>query len=613
MLTGRGWLLFVVTVLLTGIGLAVGNPLLVMVGGTLLSWFLAGWLWFAARIRLLNGKFDVERRVTNQHGPAECLWAGTRFTVEVQLVNASRWQLPFVFMVERVPPLAAILRGSVEASGPVARDQPLELRYEARCGTAGRVCFDGVQATICDLQGFFVHTIFVRDGRTLRVLPPLVDARGRPAGVKRHNQLPLLGHHAHRRPGTGSELLDLRDYLPGDPPKTIAWKASARRDRLMTKEFESEVPIRCTLFVDKSQSVRVGGPGNNALARLVEIAATVAQANAARRDLTGLCLFDEQGVDYHRPGRGARHLVQMMQRLAEAASAMPSARDVPVNRLLPLAYGLAQDIYPEFLEPQNNVFPFWLPLWSPHPAYAMRRPSRLARSLLAKPLHWVWQRLSPAAHRDYRWRKQLAAFLSVRYGLAPAGLAILLEDDEIFARYLQRFLGEHQLSPPAEYYDSRGRYQYASPEKIDVLSRTFLRAVGKGHDNELFVLLADLLEAEDGLEKLLTAVKVALARHHQVLVLCPWPAAFPLPPQSRGPGREKDTRLPAELERFSRYRTVQAMVRRATVLRLHRAFFQMRDSFARLGVQVLCAGEDDSVELILKRLDRLRTLERGVS
>ena len=48
----------------------------------------------------------------------------------------------------------------------------------------------------------------------------------------------------------GSELLDLREYRPGDPPKTIAWKASARRDMLITKEFENDVPVRCTLFLD---------------------------------------------------------------------------------------------------------------------------------------------------------------------------------------------------------------------------------------------------------------------------------------------------------------------------------------------------------------------------
>ena len=69
---------------------------------------------------------------------------------------------------------------------------------------------------------------------------------------------------------------------------------SARRDRLITKVFENEVPIRCTLFVDASCSVRLGPPGGNALAREVEIAAAVAQATVGSRDLVGLCIFDEE-------------------------------------------------------------------------------------------------------------------------------------------------------------------------------------------------------------------------------------------------------------------------------------------------------------------------------
>src|SRR5204862_3680248 len=114
-------------------------------------------------------------------------------------------------------------------------------------------------------QGFFYQVAFVPGVLLLRVLPPLTDADGLRPGTKRFNLLPPPGTHRLRFPGSGSELLDLRDYLPGDPPRTIAWKVSARRDRLITKEFESEVPVRCTLFVDASNSVRVPSlPGEGA-------------------------------------------------------------------------------------------------------------------------------------------------------------------------------------------------------------------------------------------------------------------------------------------------------------------------------------------------------------
>lgn len=37
----------------------------------------------------------------------------------------------------------------------------------------------------------------------------------------------------------GDELAALRSYQTGDPPRNIAWKASARRDELLVKEFET--------------------------------------------------------------------------------------------------------------------------------------------------------------------------------------------------------------------------------------------------------------------------------------------------------------------------------------------------------------------------------------
>lgn len=42
-----------------------------------------------------------------------------------------------------------------------------------------------------------------------------------------------------RRDPLGTELHHLRDYRPGDPMRQIAWKSSARNDRLLVREYES--------------------------------------------------------------------------------------------------------------------------------------------------------------------------------------------------------------------------------------------------------------------------------------------------------------------------------------------------------------------------------------
>jgi hypothetical protein len=195
-----------------------------------------------------------------------------------------------------------------------------------------------------------------------------------------------------------------------------------------------------------------------------------------------------------------------------------------------------------------------------------------------------------------RWRKSLAAFLSVRYQLAPGGLGLLLEDDDRLALLLQRFLAEHQVPYALPLYDSAGRYQFAAPEKVPVLAQALLRAVGRGHDNELFVLLADLLELDDHLEPLLAAVRVALARHHQVLLVCPWPPGLRLP-----------EREPSELVSLARTAgPLLGLLGQATTARFHEAYQRLRRAFARLGVGVVCAAGEESVPLILDRLERLR-------
>jgi len=617
MLTYRGWWFFLTTLALLTLSLGNGARSVSLSALTLLGWFLAQWFVFAFRIRLMRGKLSIRRELLDQRGPVKTLWARYPITVRVSLHCAGRLSFPYFRMIDRVPNLVQNLEGDFFADGALDQSHPLEASYRFECPAPGRLRFEGIKLDFADLHGFFAHQTFLRALMVFRVLPPLADARGHIPSVKRHNLIPLMGNHPHRRPGSGSELLELRDYLPGDPPKRIAWKASARRDQLMTKEFESEVPVRCTLFLDTSNSVRVGQVGKNALARLVEIAAAVTQANASARDLTGLCLFDEFGVrKMVRPKRGSPHLYQLTNLLADAANLFPRTHHVPLARLLPLACGVLQDLYPDWLEREVNSWPFWLPFWSPQPRYTITGSRWKARWWWAWPIFKIGQLpkallnrfsfstwFSPYSHRLYRWRKQVAAVLSVRYGLGPGGLALLLEDDRECTHYIQRFLIEHQVPCPMPFYDSRGQYLFGAPGKIDILAKALTHSVLRGRDNELFVLLVDFLETGHHLEKILRAVRVALGRHHQVLVVCPWPPNVDVPVRPyQGGENKKETSRP----------NLQDLLTQASTLRIHQAFAHVQQAFAKIGVRVLCAPEDEAIAMILQRMRQLRSLERGM-
>jgi uncharacterized protein (DUF58 family) len=615
MLTARGWWLLIPLLILLTVGLGTGTGPLILICFTLLGWLLGNWLTFAVKLRLLQNALTIDRQLRDDRGPVKGLWAGQKVHVVTRLLTRSMVSLPYARVIDRIPALGKHLEGASQTSGSLGSNLPLEISYQIECRAAGHLRFEGLLVQVADLQGFFQHNFFVRQVETYRILPMLAAMRGHLPTVKRFNTLPLLGTHRHRRPGSGGELLDLRDYLPGDPPKMIAWKASARRDRLMTKEFESEVPVRCTLFVDVSSSVRVGPPGQNVLARIIQIAAAVVQASAGVKDLTGLCLFEERGTrKMIRPARGPRHVLQVMAALANAADLPLLTEHVSLSQLVPLAYGLAQEVYPDLLDSDVNAFPMWLPWWSPQPGYTQEIPLLRTNKPWAKP--WIWfrnqwrktshlrrqmfvGRFSGRQRRQYRWRKKLAALLAVRYRLGPGGLALLLEDDPMCRRYLQKFLAEHQVSFPMPMYDTQGRYLFSAPEKLNVLARGLLNCVARGRDNELFVLLTDLLEVGPRLEILLRAIQVARARHHRIVVICPWPQEVPLPTRDLSPS------VPPAAT------SMQELFFQANKAHLQQAARHVQRELARLGVPVLFSPQEQAVSLILHQMNNLRLQERG--
>jgi uncharacterized protein (DUF58 family) len=643
MLTARGWwfLLFVLTLLAMGAILALRGPgTLLIVGLTLFLWFAWEWAAFVAQARLAVRRLTVAREVQDERGPVSTLWAGRTFTVRLRARLDGPLALTNVLLTDR-PPAGVSASGSLgpierplQENGPLAPGQEVVWEYRVFCATPGAARFEGTRAQLADAQGFFYFDTFLRAPAVYPVLPKLVDAEAKQRATKRFNLLPPPGIHRLRRAGSGSELLDLRDYRPGDPPKRIAWKASARRDKLITRELESEVPIRCTLFVDASDAVRLGPPGQNALADLVGVAATAAQAAAGNRDLVGLAVCDEHAADYAAPARTPSHTIDLLHRLARAANLAPATEAADLGPLLERAYAFATEVYPDLLRPALNRFPAWLAWFSPQPSWAKRRrPPRdawrrtvrtvagatLLAALIVAMLGgrtavflpvlttatvailglglWVIDGLFSRRARHYAWRKRLAALIAVHYRLPAGALAELLDEDGACARWLQRFLADHQVPYEVPLYTARGRYLFARPAKVEVLAKALLRAVGRGHDNELYVLLADLLELDEHLTPLLRAVRVARARHHEVLVICPWPAGLPAPDPGEAPHPP-----PAGA-------SAAAIVRLTTRWRANRAWQSVRRAFGRLGVPVLSAAAGDAARLILHRIEQLRAVQ----
>ena len=87
-------------------------------------------------------------------------------------------------------------------------------------------------------------------GCELRVYPDL-RAEQRQAAAFLHRG--SLGSHAQRQVGRGRDFEKLRDYVPGDSIQDISWKATARRQRPVSKVFQIERTQEVYVLIDASR------------------------------------------------------------------------------------------------------------------------------------------------------------------------------------------------------------------------------------------------------------------------------------------------------------------------------------------------------------------------
>lgn len=153
--------------------------------------------------------------------------------------------------------------------------------------------------------GFLRKTMGGRMRREVRVWPARVEYTAQwPAGKSLHQQGSLL-----RRSGTGADLLGLRDYRAGDPPRAMHWKASARAGRLLVRELADEMHSGFILHVETDAAMWKGREGFEAMCA---VAGTLAEDFFRENRLLGVA-FDDQPLH---PVKRISDLHRFLDRLA---------------------------------------------------------------------------------------------------------------------------------------------------------------------------------------------------------------------------------------------------------------------------------------------------------
>jgi uncharacterized protein (DUF58 family) len=220
--------------------------------------------------------------------------------------------------MEPIVPGATVVVDRHPSALEVAPRARNEFAFSLMAKSAGRVVLHGLAVSLRGPLGLFDVPLYFPNALAVKVLPRSVALRSSPAPSMAGLPLDRAGRHRMRRRGGGTELHELREYQPGDPFKSIAWKASAKAGQLRVREVDQEVQQTLMLAIDVGGSMRGGAPGERKLDFALELSAAQARAWLERGDRVGLLIVDGRVLSQVEPGEGPAHLIRIYDALLAA-------------------------------------------------------------------------------------------------------------------------------------------------------------------------------------------------------------------------------------------------------------------------------------------------------
>ena len=217
----------------------------------------------------------------------------------------------------------------------VGPDEPAVVRYDVRIRDRGLRRVESAAVATRHPFGLFEHRVNLEVHSEVLVFPRLGLFRADPLPQSRFSRL-MTSPDTVREKGQ-EEFANLREYRPGDNPRLIAWKATARHGELIVKELENDLAKRVIVFLDSRLEPGARNVAKLRLERSISFTASLLKLLARRRTWIQLHYLGPRPETVE-AGRGARHLDRIMERLALLKPSAVEGVDDLVARLGPEAF-----------------------------------------------------------------------------------------------------------------------------------------------------------------------------------------------------------------------------------------------------------------------------------
>jgi uncharacterized protein (DUF58 family) len=220
-----------------------------------------------------------------------------------------------LLLADVLPPGLSLRSGSSRHLLSLKRGESYSWTYTVSA-LRGGYSFELVNAEGLDHFGVRPSRLQVRQRCELFVFPPLTRLNYIPIRTRRTRV--YSGTIPARVGGPGTEFFGLREYHPGDSPRWINWRASARYgDDMFSNEFQQERVADVGIVLDGREKTNHFRNDRSLFEHSVLAAASLADAFLAQGNRVGLLSYG-RFLDSTLPGYGKLQRERILQALAHA-------------------------------------------------------------------------------------------------------------------------------------------------------------------------------------------------------------------------------------------------------------------------------------------------------
>lgn len=285
----------------------------------LIGLVISGWIVNRARTYAFE-RLEIRRKI-----PAN-VYEGETIRVKIIIKNPTPIGLYNVVVEEHYPETLTKVDGFNTGVIQIPPKSEVEVNYKLRARGIGKHRFGTIMLRKSGILGFYYTKAAYSniDSSFIGVMPSLPKINIEEALARGYKL--ELGAQKVSHSGFSADFRDIREYVPGDETRRIDWKATAKLNKLMIREYELEKKNNLVFILDLSKNMFIGELGLRKIDHASRTIAYIMNYAMNKRDNVGLIILSGYGVDVIPVAMASESLLQnTLQKLSNIPVYPPTA------------------------------------------------------------------------------------------------------------------------------------------------------------------------------------------------------------------------------------------------------------------------------------------------